>query len=230
MIKNIRNNLLENNYDLNGNEISFDDIIKVYNIDKNNKSRSLGKLTPVHLKPNSFQKMKVKLATQVLSQSVAAAMETAIASGELKSDTAKNTVDFVRNVNDLFDSLNSKCKFNKNPFKCAITKNKDSLVHKTLNKGNEIFKQLKKVTISKKNVKKLTIPPCFEGMQQSINAVLQLAAEEFSQGTEVKFLMTNRLNQDVIENLFGIYRMRGGCNRNPTSKNLRSMFRSNFTK
>lgn len=40
--------------------------------------------------------------------------------------------------------------------------------------------------------------------------------------------MTYRLNQDVIENLFGIYRMRGGCNRNPMSKRLRAKFRSNL--
>ena len=38
--------------------------------------------------------------------------------------------------------------------------------------------------------------------------------------------LTNRLNQDVIENLFSIFRQRGGYNKNLTSKTLRTSFRS----
>lgn len=38
--------------------------------------------------------------------------------------------------------------------------------------------------------------------------------------------MTNRLNQDVLENLFSIFRQKGGYNRNPTSRVIRTSFRS----
>lgn len=65
-------------------------------------------------------------------------------------------------------------------------------------------------------------------MIQTINAIQQFSAEEFSSGTGIKFMITYRLNQDVIENLFGIYRIKGGCNKNPTAKSLRSMFRSSL--
>lgn len=40
------------------------------------------------------------------------------------------------------------------------------------------------------------------------------------------FLLTNRLNQDVFENLFSIFRQKGGYNKNPTSRTLRTSFRS----
>lgn len=228
LIKNVRNNLINNNFYLNGSQISFSDIVYVYNTDQSNKSKSVRKLSAAHINPNNFQKMKVKLATQVLSKSVSAAIQTAIQSGELKNDTAQHTAHFVNLCNDLFDCLNSKNKFDRNPYRCAITKNQNSEVNLTLIKGKKTFCELQKITINKKNERQLTRPPCFDGMVQTINAVLQLSAEEFTPGTGNKFLLTYRLNQDVIENLFGIYRLKGGCNRNPTSRSLRSTFRSNF--
>jgi len=33
-----------------------------------------------------------------------------------------------------------------------------------------------------------------------------------------KYLLTIRLNQDVIENTFSVFRQRGGFNRNPTAR------------
>lgn len=54
------------------------------------------KITKIHINPNSFQKMKVKLATQVFSNSVAGAIRTGINSREIKSATAKHTADFAQ--------------------------------------------------------------------------------------------------------------------------------------
>jgi len=38
--------------------------------------------------------------------------------------------------------------------------------------------------------------------------------------------MTNRLNQDKLENLFSIFRQKGGYNKNPTSRTIRTSIRS----
>ena len=59
-------------FKLCGKIISFDDIRRTYEIDK--KKRKLLKLTDAHIAPNSFQKLNVKLTVQVLSHSVAAAI------------------------------------------------------------------------------------------------------------------------------------------------------------
>jgi hypothetical protein len=65
------------------------------------------KITPIHLHPNPFQKMSCKLALK-FSNSTAAAIRTCIDTGELKSSTAMNTVDFVLEINNTFDASNSK--------------------------------------------------------------------------------------------------------------------------
>lgn len=39
--------------------------------------------------------------------------------------------------------------------------------------------------------------------------------------------MTYRLNQDVLENLFSIFRQNGGYNKNPTARMIRRSIRSN---
>jgi hypothetical protein len=39
-----------------------------------------------------------------------------------------------------------------------------------------------------------------------------------------KYFLTSRLNQDLIENTFSIFRQRGGFNRNPTASTFRTSF------
>lgn len=68
-----------------------------------------------HLHPNPFKKkMSVKLAVQVLCNNVASAIRTCISTGELKYKTALNTAHFVDDMNNCFDSLNSKNIFDMN--------------------------------------------------------------------------------------------------------------------
>jgi hypothetical protein len=54
---------------------------------------------------------------------------------------------------------------------------------------------------------------------------LQFFEEEKS--NDIVFLMTNRLNQDALENLFSIFRQKGGYNKNPTARTIRTSIRSN---
>lgn len=60
-----------------------------------------------HMNPNSFQKMSVKLATQLLSHRVYAAIKIALRIGELVSSTGENSAYCVKTMDDLFDALNS---------------------------------------------------------------------------------------------------------------------------
>lgn len=72
---------------------------------------------------------------------------------------------------------------------------------------------------------KLTQPPCIKGFTQTINGVLQFFEE--GKAYNIVFLLTNRLNQDVLENLFSIFRQHGGYNKNPTVRTIRTSIRSN---
>lgn len=221
LFKSFRNNLLSGNFNLNGKIITFEDIRKTYQIDqKNKKSRMLPKLTDSHLQPDTFQKMNVKLAIQIFSHSVASAIKTCIETNELQSDTAESTAYFIQLMNNLFDTLNSRIQFSPNPYKCALSK-ENPIVKETLEEASNILTMLQKINLK---TGKTSTPPCFTGLIHTINAILQFSEE---QENECRYLLTNRLNQDALENLFSIYRQKGGYNRNPTARLLRCFFRIN---
>lgn len=115
LFKNLRNNFKSNNFIFKGKETSFKDLKDVYEIDKKSgTSRALLKITDSHMNPGPFQLMSCKLAMQLFSNSMAAAMETCIMSKQLQSNTALNTLDMIKELNHLLDVLNSKSLFDKN--------------------------------------------------------------------------------------------------------------------
>lgn len=66
------------------------------------------KIKPIHFKLHlSFVKMKVAFAVQIFSATVAAAMESMVASANLPAE-AIHTAEFVHLIDTLFDSLNSR--------------------------------------------------------------------------------------------------------------------------
>lgn len=220
LIKSLRNNLLDGNYSLNGKLIEMNVIRKTYEADKSKKCKALVKITYTHMYPKPFQRMNVKLAVQVFSHSVASAIRTCISTGELKTESAASTADFVDIVNNLFDCLNSRKFRSNNPFNSSIH-HKHSIVKATLIEAMPIFSNLKKISFKQK----VSRPPCFDGIVQTVNGILKLYDNEI-QETPDAYILTTRLNQDVLENLFSIFRQKGGYNRNPTVKLFRMLFRA----
>ncbi|KAL4090756.1 hypothetical protein QTP88_025533 [Uroleucon formosanum] len=220
LLKSVTNSLIGNTFKKNEKIISFNDFITTYDIDKKNKkSNALLKITEAHIHPNSFQKMSVKLAAQIFSHSMASALRTCISTAEIKSKTASDTADFINFMNNLFDCLNSRNVFSENPYNCALTNSgvvKQFLVNAT-NYFNDLFK------INSKG--KVNRPQCFSGFTQTINGVLSFFNDE-KNNNNIQFLFTNRLNQDTLENLFSIFRQKGGYNKNPTARTIRTSFRS----
>lgn len=218
LLKSVRNNFIEACFQKNDKMFSFKDIKDTYQLDKlNKKSKALFKITDAHIHPSSFQKMRVKLACQLLSNSMAATIRTCVATGQLCSKTAIDTADFVQFMNNLFDCLNSRSLYSSNPYNCALTHSGN--VKTFLLAALNYFSNLKKI----KNGK-ISQPPCFKGFSQSIKGILQFFEEEKS--NDVSFILTNRLNQDALENAFSIFRQKGGYNKNPTSRTIRTSFRS----
>lgn len=87
-------------------------IQQTYEIDnRSEKGRALVKMTKANINPNAFEKLSVKLAAQVFSNRVYAAMQTEIKTGDLKTPTAKETANFVNEMSKLFDCLNSLIRF-----------------------------------------------------------------------------------------------------------------------
>ena len=65
------------------------------------------RLTETHINPKGFEKMRVKLATQLFSHSVASSFTHAIARGELPENPYRLISAFFSSIDKLFDILNS---------------------------------------------------------------------------------------------------------------------------
>lgn len=207
LFKNLRNNLIKKNFLFEGKEVSFKDIKTTYEYDKNSStSRALLHITDAHINPGPFQLMSCKLAMQLFSNRVVTAMKTCIMTGQLKSQTAPQTVKMIKKLNDLMDCLNSNSLFNSNPSKCALS-DKCPQQLALLVKAKEWFKTLNIVSPNQKTIR----PICFDGMEWTINAMIMLFEEQKKMGYH--YLLTRRVNSDVIENMFSVFRQRGGYNR-----------------
>lgn len=146
LFKNFRNNWITHWYLFKNKVVNFKDVKDTYEIDtKSSTGRSLMKITEAHINPDSFQKMSCKLATQIFSHSVSTAIKTAKDTGELKSDMAYDTANFVEFMNNLFDTLNSKELYSKNPYSSAISAERP-LVKETLEEALNTVTSLKKIT------------------------------------------------------------------------------------
>nr|XP_036215611.1 uncharacterized protein LOC118680360 isoform X1 [Bactrocera oleae] len=87
LFKSVRNTLMK--YDISSPDgiVSFNIIKKLYSIDQSNTHFKIcPKLTESHIYPSTFEKMSVKRATQVLSNSVAAGIEMAYSQNLFCSD------------------------------------------------------------------------------------------------------------------------------------------------
>jgi len=66
-------------------------------------------------------------------------------------------------------------------------------------------------------------PACLKGWKMGIKALLQLW-EVLHEEYGIKFLLTNRLNQDCVENLFSVIRAKMGPNDRPDAAQFRIAF------
>jgi hypothetical protein len=146
-------------------------------------------------------------------------MKTCVQTGQISSESAIYTTEFLEKLNNLFDTLNSKNIYSKNPYQSALSEENPTSYQCLINA------QVWSETLSKITNKGLTKPPSFNGLTWSINSILALYRKQKELG--YPYILTSRLNSDVIENLFASYRQRGGYNRNPTVRTFRTTFRLN---
>ena len=226
IIKAIRNNLISYNFHFNGKTASWDDIKYIFEHDQQQTFRCCPKLTKQHLHPNGFQKMKVSLATQIFSQTVASALSTYIALGALPP-SAIGTAELVSNLDNIFDCLNSSCLNSPKQYRKPISTN--SAHHKFI---EEMLQFISQIRVKDKNGKDVTSQLwCLKALKQTLNGIMEIW-KHLHEELSFQFLLTRRLNQDPLENFFGQIRAQGGNCDNPTpiqfSRAFRKLFVNNF--
>lgn len=196
---------------------SFSIIKNLYELEKNAATKACPKLTKTHVEPNTFAKMRVSYAVQILSNSVASAINTSIfleSIPQCQINKAKTTSSFVKNFNDVFDFFNSSVN-DKNTMKGNLEQVKFLEDMKIYISGLTL--------IPRPNEKKKTVY-ALSGWINNINALLMFSKEIFFDFPNVDSIATRRLNQDILENVFSIIRSRGN-NRNPSAKEFNYILR-----
>ena len=203
---------MKSNYKYDDVEVRWQYIVDFYNRDKTMHIRMAPKLTDKHITLPPFSAMHVNLAAQTLSHSVAAGINTLCALNYLPND-ASVTAEFIETFDQLFNAFNSDGLKSSHKYKYALRDNSGHIPFL-----NTCVRFLSKVKTMEKG-----IVPCLIGWQISIKSLLALWKNLQRKG--FKYFLTNRLNQDCVENLFSIIRGSGGHRDNPNCQQFRASFR-----
>ncbi|CAI6353484.1 unnamed protein product [Macrosiphum euphorbiae] len=239
LLKATRNNFFSYKFQ-SGNKVAEKVHLQtLFNFEKNSTTRLAPKLTEIHLNPNSFQKMRVKYASQVMSHTVAVSLETLLCLGVLPS-TAQGTIDFIDSMNKLFDLFNSRSSTNEQsevyhdvePFNSPF-KNL-SFQADFLSKMSEYFSNLKilklnTITNTWDNVINTYNIMFVHGWLVSIAGLLRLHSNLSKENNKVQTIYTSKLNQYCLENFFGIIRTQNGNCINPTPIQFKRTFKKLFS-
>lgn len=170
------------------------------------------------------EKMKVKVAAQTMSKSVADALT--YLNMDLKHPDFLNsqaTSEFIINVNDVFDIFNSRHKFTKYKYKAAIFSGNEDLIFSRL---ESIKVYILGLTYGGKSVLMSGRKTGFLGFLINIESVTQLYHIYLkSNDPKLQFLSTYKLSQDHLEIFFSAIRSRGGHNNNPTAKQFENSYK-----
>lgn len=221
------------NMHIDSQDITWRHIVNVYEEDLGVQSRKkdvivktsapglrrLHKITEEHVKLTSRSRMTVKLAAQVLSKTMQNAL---IAQGK---HNTKSTSDFVGMFDKVFDCLNVS-NFNKGRngkkeldpytspddwrFKFLI----EDFLEGYLVRWEKQVEESQNLTTEEKNKMMLSVQTR-HGWKMTVKSFVSLT-KELLVIDGVKFLFSDKFNQDPLEEHFGRQRRRGGSSDNPT--------------
>jgi hypothetical protein len=225
LIKSTRNNLYKHIIIFDNKEARWSHIATFYEHDSKQYFKLAPKLTDIHITLPAFTNMSVKIAAQVLSHTVSAALQThASFSGKTLPPEACHTAEFCKIMNDLFDSVNSYNLKDDNKFKCTIT---EMSCH--MNYYKNMITWFSNLRVKNCKSKFITSQiKCIKGWQITLSSIIHLW-QYLHESCQFTFLITRRLNQDPIENFFSIIRQKGGKCDNPTPIMFCRIFRQVFT-
>ncbi|CAG4992503.1 unnamed protein product [Colias eurytheme] len=220
LIKLVRNDMLNYNIQFSDSRIAkFEHIVKFYELDHVKTFKQAYKLTNSHINPTTLERMKVRYATQLLSRTVACGISTYIDFNVL-DESAKDTVEFIQKMNDLFDALNSSTFRDHYPYKNAYSG--EDCQRNFFIEMLTLIKSIKLIHPIKKNDVTKTVK-FIQGFQITIQSILDLFDDLKQEGH--KFLLTRRLNRDIFDNFFGKIRSKNGNATKPTARKFISAYR-----
>ncbi|KAK3917824.1 Transposable element P transposase [Frankliniella fusca] len=214
LLKSLRNALMSYNLQLqDGSLVKKEYIDKFIRMDMTMQPRLVKKVTETHLAPNNFQKMSVSLAAQLLHRKVAAGIMVYSILGALPHE-ATVTAKFCERIHNFFDSWNGIVVDDSETFKKAMTENSGHL-----QLWGSMFTEIEHWKfIGSTN---LQFPTNF---LIAMKAVYQLWCDLQKEG--YSHLPVGHINQDCLENFFGMMRSLGGHRHTISLHDVPSLFAS----
>jgi len=201
-------------------DISWGHIMKLYeeHCSSNSEFQLCPKLTKRHVKLTSFSKMRVSLAAQVLSATVANALE------QVYGENVRSTVDFIRVMNKWFDIMNVRHLYEGRRSRNADLNPLTSVHDERLEWLDEEFLQyltswkdaVKKRpgTFTEKERKRMLLSDqTITGLTMTCKSTVAIVKQVLAAGAP--FVLTSHISQDPLEQFFGHCRHKGGSNDNP---------------
>jgi hypothetical protein len=207
--------------DPDGEEIRWDFLQELHKIQEIAGLRAGNKLSKDHLAWKT-QKMKVSLAAQTLSSSVADAIDFGRDHQKLPQfQSSKATTKFIRLIDRLFDVMNSR-----NPlahgFKSPMKQFNEAVWSKVF---SDAIDYLTKITDAQgKKLVHSGRKTAFIGFLTNIHS-LQFLYKSLVVNGHMKYLLTYKLSQDHLELYFSALRCRMGGNNNPSSREFKAAYK-----
>ena len=204
--------------DQQGNFISWSFVSQLFKVQQDE-----GRLTVAHVTEWRKRKMRVKLAAQVLSRSVADALEFLADIKHVGFAACEGTVKFIRVIDEVFDRLNARSPF--------VVGQKQAVTRANLVNVQLFFADAEKylrglVTADGQPLIESRLRTFVVGFISGMKAVVGLASDIFQESADVRYIIPYRLCQDSLEHMFGDVRARGGWCLKPTPYGFKFAYRA----
>lgn len=190
-------------------------VVDLCKIDRENLVKRLPKIRDEHLNLTAYSRMRVNLAAQVMSASVANLMM--VDSPPECSETAT----YILLVNKFFDCMNCRSRreghFKRNDNLLPYENTTDPRFDMLLNEFLPYFHNWKTsiaAEVKSAQTKMFISDQTYEGLKITCNSVVELVKYLLTAG--MPFVLTEKFNQDVLEQHFGRHRGAGRRSDNPS--------------
>lgn len=202
-------NQIQEKFGLATNVVSMEHLNFLVNYQEHHHLKLAPKLTRADLQPTHFDKMRVSLATRVLSHDVASALR--FLAEETNKPELRTTAWFIDTIARWFDLM-----YSRNPI-MALSKIKPEEYLKSISFLKDVMELFENIVCGEKG----TWKPIQSGIRLSIKSILDIQDYLLNE-KGFKFLLTSRFSQDSLENLFSVIRSK------PVIPNALKFFFSNL--
>lgn len=225
MLKLVRNTIADKKslVDDNNEFVNFEYFERLHKLQESEGLHLGNKLRASHMAWFK-KKMNVKLAAQLLSESVATSLEFCLKENIPGFEGCSATINFVRLINDLFDMFNSR-NLHAYGFKRPLQVSNYKEYYNFLKTARSYLTNLKE-SVNGKLMTDSNRKTGFLGFVICIDSLLLLYRLLVSSGTTgMSFICTYKFSQDHIELFFGKIRSLFGFNNNPSVTQFCSAYR-----